>query len=54
MDERILGPELPENGYLIDPSLVGDASGGRTPVSVLGIDSGSSPEQFFAPFHGEE
>jgi len=44
MDERILGPELPENGYLIDPRFIRDASGSRASVSVPGIDPCSSPE----------
>ena len=54
MDERILGPELPENGYLIDPRLIGDPSGSRAPVAVPSVDTCGSPEQFFAPFHGKE
>jgi hypothetical protein len=38
VDECILCPELPENGYLVDPSLVGDTPSGRAPISVPGID----------------
>ena len=51
VDERILGPELPENGYLVDTGFVGDSARGGPPVSMLGVHPGGGPQQFFSSFH---
>ena len=40
LDQRLLGAEVPEQGYLGDPRLLGYSAGGGAPETGLGVNAG--------------
>jgi uncharacterized SAM-binding protein YcdF (DUF218 family) len=46
IDQRLLGPELPKDRYLVDARLIGDAARRRAAKAVLAVDACRDIEQF--------